>query len=135
MIARDEAHIPQSQGVVEIPPDTRNEINLVGVFYSHDLEGVIRNANQKIGFEISTKFDRDHDLNALFRCDHFPFLLRNVPAVWLFGGWHPGYHEPSDTIDQLDFPKLEKVVRLAYASARALADSPATPRFEVRSSN
>src|SRR5207302_1175973 len=68
MIARDEAHIPQSRGVVQIPADTTNEINLVGVFYSHDLESAIRRANRAIGLELSTKFDRDHDLNALFRC-------------------------------------------------------------------
>ncbi len=134
MIARDEAHIPQSQGVVEIPPDTRNEINLVGAFYSRDLEAVIRKANEKVGLEISMKFDRDHDLNVLFRCDHFPFLLHDVPAVWIFGGFHPGYHEPSDTIDRLDFPKLEKVVRLAYGSARSLADAPLTPRFQAAAS-
>lgn len=134
MIARDEAHIPQSRGVVEIPPDTRNEINMVGAFYSRDLERVIRKANEKVGLEISTKFDSDHDLNVLFRCDHFPFLLQDVPAVWLFGGFHPGYHEPSDTIDQLNFPKLEKVVRLAHDSARLLADAPSTPRFRAASS-
>jgi hypothetical protein len=131
MIARDEAHIPQSQGVVEIPQDTRNGINLVGAFYSPDLEAAVRKANERIGLEISTKFDRDHDLNALFRCDHFPFLLHDVPAIWLFGGWHPGYHEPSDTIDRLDFPKLEKVLRLAFETARSLADAPSTPRFKA----
>jgi hypothetical protein len=129
MIARDEAHIPQSRGVVEIPGDTRNQINLVGAFYSRDLEAVIRKADEKVALDITTKFDHDHDLNVLFRCDHFPFLLHDVPAVWIFGGFHPGYHEPSDTIDQLDFPKLGKVVRLTYESATTLANASATPRF------
>ena len=131
MIARDEAHIPQSRGVVEIPGDTRNQINLVGAFYSRDLESVIRKADKKVGLDITTKFDQDHSLNVLFRCDHFPFLLHDVPAVWIFGGFHPGYHEPSDTIDQLNFPKLEKVVRLAYESAEELANDASTPRFKV----
>ena len=124
MIARDEAHIPQSQGVLEIRPDTRNEINLVGVFYNPGLLASIQKANAATKFEISTKFDRDHDLNALWRCDHFPFLLHDVPAVWIFGGWHPGYHEPSDTVDQLNFSKLDKVVRLTYEAAKAIADKP-----------
>jgi len=131
MIARDEAHIPQSRGVVEIPTDTTNEINLAGVFYSPDLRDAVMQANQKTGLQISAKFDRDHDLNALFRCDHFPFLVHDVPAVWFFGGWHPGYHEPSDTVDHLDFPKLEKVVRLAYWTARSIADSSTPPRFSA----
>jgi Peptidase family M28/PA domain len=130
MIARDEAHIPQSRGVVEIPADTTNEINLVGVFYSPDLRAAILKANERIGLEVSDKFDRDHDLNALFRCDHFPFLLHDVPAAWFFGGWHPGYHEPSDTIEKLNFSKFEKVLRLAYWSARSIADSDTTPRFQ-----
>ena len=129
MIARDEAHIPQSEGVVEIPADTRNLINLVGVFYSADLRASIERANRRVDLELSTKFDRDHDLHALWRCDHFPFLLHDVPAVWLFGGWHPGYHEPSDTVDRLNFAKLEKVAQLAFWTASSIADEPTPPRF------
>jgi hypothetical protein len=37
MIGRDKAHIPQSEGVLQIAPDTGNEINLVGTKYSPDL--------------------------------------------------------------------------------------------------
>jgi hypothetical protein len=129
MIARDEAHIPQSQGVVEIPADTSNQINLAGTFYSPDLREAIVAQNGATGLDISTKFDRDHDLNVLFRCDHFPFLASGVPAVWIFGGFHPGYHEPSDTVDRLDFPKYEKVIRLTYLTARSLADADKPPRF------
>jgi Zn-dependent M28 family amino/carboxypeptidase len=131
MIARDEAHIPQSQGVVEIPADTTNEINLVGAFYSPELMASVLKANATIGLDISSKFDRDHDLNALFRCDHLPFLLRDIPAVWIFGGWHPGYHEPSDTVEKLNFDKLEKVVRLAYWTADSLASTAQPPRFHA----
>lgn len=130
MIARDEAHITQSRGVLEIPGDTHNEINLVGTFYSPELRDIIVDANAKSGLDISTKFDGDHSLNVLFRCDHFPFLMHNVPAVWLFGGFHPGYHEPSDTIDLLNFPKLEKVVRLAYWTAVSIGNTIQPPRFE-----
>jgi hypothetical protein len=73
---------------------------------------------------------RDRAMNALFRYDHFPFLVHHVPAVWFFGGWHPGYHEPSDTVDKLNFLKIEKVMRLAARSAAALANATDTPRFQ-----
>ena len=56
--------------------------------------------------------------------------MAGVPAVWLFGGFHPGYHEPSDTIDKLNFPKLEKVIRLTYRVASEVADAPSPPRFQ-----
>lgn len=83
-----------------------------------------------MGLDLSEKFDRDHDLNVLFRCDHFPFLLKDIPAVWLFAGFHPGYHRTVDTADKLNFAKLEKVTRLTYLAARRLADRRQPPRFE-----
>jgi hypothetical protein len=131
MIGRDEAHIPQSQGVLQIPADTSNELNLVGTTYSADLLDTIERENRNVGLTLDTKFDRDHRLNALFRCDHLPFLVAGIPAVWLFGGFHPGYHEPSDTVDKLNFPKMEKVIRLAYQVTEQVANDPRVPRFGV----
>lgn len=129
MIGRDEAHIPQSEGVLAIPTDTSNEINLVGAYYSADLLAVVERENQKVGLTLDTKFDRDHFLNALFRCDHLPFLAAGVPALWLFGGFHPGYHEPSDTVDKLNFLKMDKVIRLTYRVAADVANASVGPRF------
>jgi hypothetical protein len=131
MIARDEAHIPQSLGILNIDSDTSNDLQLVGTFYSPDLEKIIRSENQPIGLRIDTKFDHTTALNALFRCDHFPFLLHDVPAAWFFTGWHPCYHEPSDTIEKLNFPKMEKITQLAMRTAVALANSTAVPGFSA----
>jgi Peptidase family M28/PA domain len=132
MIGRDEQHIPQSEGALEIPADTSNRLNLVGAYYSPDLLSILERADRQVGLTLDTKFDRDHTLNALFRCDHLPFLLAGVPAVWLFGGFHPGYHEPSDTVEKLNLTKMEKVIQLAYAAALDVANSPAPPRFGPR---
>ncbi|MGC4048273.1 MAG: M28 family peptidase [Paludibaculum sp.] len=131
MIGRNEAHIPQSEGVLKISPDTSNELNLVGAMYSADLLKLIEEENRGAGLVLDTKFDRDHSLNALFRCDHLPFLAAGIPAVWLFGGFHPGYHEPADTVEKLNFPKMEKVIRLTYAVAEKVADAANPPRFGV----
>lgn len=132
MIGRDEAHVPQSEGRLSVKSDTRNVLNLVGTPYSPDLLAAIERANRGIGFELDSKPDRDSSQNTLWRCDHFPFLLVRVPAIWLFGGWHPGYHEPSDTIEKLNFDKIEKVTRLAYRLAMDLGDTSTPPRFQVK---
>jgi hypothetical protein len=129
MIAHDEAHIGQSEGVVDIPADTRNEMNVVGGFYSPDLAAAIAKANESVKLDLSTKYDRDHHLNTLFRCDHLPFLLHGIPAVWIFAGFHPGYHEPSDSVENLNFEKLDKVIRLTYDTATALANADGYPKF------
>jgi hypothetical protein len=129
MIGRDEAHIPQSQGVIEIAADTSSSMNLVGGYYSPDLVATLRRANRTVGLTLDTKFDHDHGLNTLFRCDHLPFLLAGVPSVWIFGGFHPGYHEPVDTMDRLNYPKIAKAIELAQRAAREVADADAPPRF------
>jgi len=111
--------------------DAANRIHLVGTYYSRDLLAAIRGQNRMTGLELSTELDADQALNVLFRCDHLPFLLSGVPAVWFFGGFHPGYHEPSDVVENLNFPKLQKVIRLAHDSAVALADTSAPPHFGI----
>ena len=78
---------------------------------------------------LETKFDRDYVLNTLFRCDHLPFLMAGVPAVWLFGGFHPGYHEPSDTMEKLNYPKIVKAIELSQRAASELANTATPPRF------
>jgi len=120
MIGRDEAEGAQ------------NLIDLVGTFYSPDLLATIQAENRRVGLELSTKLDADHTLNVLFRCDHLPFLLAGVPAAWFFGGFHPGYHEPSDTVEKLNFPKMQKVIALAYATATNLANAKTVPAFGVK---
>ena len=129
MIGRDEAVTPETEGVVRISADTSNEISLIGSFYSPELRALVQSENKSVGLTLGEKFDQDHRLNVLFRCDHLPFLIAGVPSVWFFGGFHPGYHEPSDTVEKLNFAKLEKVTLLAYRTARAAADAPVPPRF------
>ncbi len=129
MVGRDEAHTAESEGAYEITAGRTDQLNLVGAAFSPGLTDVLRALAPKAGLTLSDKFDRDSSMRALFRCDHLPFLQKGVPAIWLFGGFHPGYHEPGDTIDLLDFDKMERVVRLTAASVRRQAASGPPPAF------
>jgi len=129
MIGRDERPSEQTEGLVEIAPDTSNELNLVGIHASPELFALIERENQAVGLQLNPKWDRDGVLNVLWRCDHFPFLLRGVPAVWLFNGFTPDYHTPDDTPEKINYAKMEKIVRLAWRAGRALAEQDGWPRF------
>lgn len=131
MIGRGEAHTPESEGAYEITAGGSNQLNLVGAAFSPDLATAVERAARRAGMILSDKFDRDSTMRALFRCDHLPFLQKQVPAVWLFGGFHPGYHEPADTIDHLDFNKMERVVSLTLDAVSTLAGGSAPPRFRA----
>jgi hypothetical protein len=129
MIGRNEEHTPDSVGAYELTAAAPNQLNLVGAAFSRDLETLLAREAPAAGLTLSTKFDRDSSMRALFRCDHLPFLQKGVPAVWLFGGFHPGYHEPADTVDRLDFEKMARVVRLTAGAVRTLAAARTAPRF------
>jgi Zn-dependent M28 family amino/carboxypeptidase len=130
MIGRNEEHTAESTGAYDITAGQSDQLNLVGASYSPDLAGLLRReAAGPAGLRLSDKFDRDSSMRALFRCDHLPFLQKGIPAVWLFGGFHPGYHEPADTVDRIDFEKMARTVRLTVDAVRALGTTPAPPAF------
>jgi len=129
MIGRNEEHTPESLGAYEITAGRPDQLNLVGAAYSPELAALLQRASAGAGLTLSDKFDHDSSMRTLFRCDHLPFLQKGIPAVWLFGGFHPGYHEPVDTIDRLDFDKMARVVRLTVDAVSALASAAPPPRF------
>jgi Zn-dependent M28 family amino/carboxypeptidase len=128
MIGRNEEHTPESLGAYEVTAGRSDQLNVVGAAFSTDIFRVLQQAAAQSGMTLSDKFDRDSSMRALFRCDHLPFLQKGVPAVWLFGGFHPGYHEPVDTIDRLDLAKMERVVGLTVNAVRALGAASLTAR-------
>jgi hypothetical protein len=129
MIGRDEAASPQTDGLIAIPADTTNRLNLIGALYSPDYDHVVRETNQLINLQIDDRFDHDSVLNVLFRSDQFPFLLHNIPAFWWFTGFHPDYHHITDTVEKIDIVKMRKILQLAYLSAYRFAETAESPAF------
>ena len=129
MIGRDEEPSPQTDGLIDIPADTSNRLNLMGAPYSPDYDRIVRHENQLVDLQIDDRFDHEHVLNTLFRSDQFPFLLHNVPACWWFTGFHPDYHHITDTVEKIDFPKMQKILQLAYLVTWRFALDPTPPAF------
>lgn len=129
MIGRDEKPSPQTDGLIQVPADTSNRLNLIGAAYSPDYQHTVAKANQQVGLVLDDRFDHEYALNVFFRSDQFPFVLQNVPAFWWFTGFHPDYHHPSDTPEKIDYPKMAKILKLAYLSAWQFADEATPPRF------
>ena len=80
---------------------------------------------------------------ALFvRSDHYPFVKRGIPSVFLMTGHANGgkqawdnflgnvYHRPNDDLSQpIDWHAGARFAELNYRIARAIADSPEPPRW------
>lgn len=129
MIGRNEAPSEQTNGLIEIPQDTTNRLNLIGAPYSPDFDRAVRAANRSVGLDLDSRFDRENALNVFFRSDQFPFVLKDVPAMWFNTGFHPDYHHTTDTADRINYPKMTKIVKLAYLSAWRFASEAIPPAF------
>jgi hypothetical protein len=129
MIGRDEKPSPQTDGLIDVPADTSNRLNLIGAAYSPDYQRTVAKENQQVGLVLDDRFDHEYALNVFFRSDQFPFVLHNVPAFWWFTGFHPDYHHPSDTAEKIDYPKMAKILKLAYLSTWQFANEASPPKF------
>jgi hypothetical protein len=129
MIGRNEAPSPQTDGLITIPADTTNRLNLIGALYSPDYDKVVRQENEHIGLVLDDRFDHESALNVFFRSDQFPFVLKDVPAFWWFTGFHPDYHHTTDTAEKINYVKMAKILRLAYLTAWHFGDAEVEPAF------
>ena len=110
--------------------DNRNAVNIVGTLYNPDVRRVIELENRDIGLTLDYKTDSDDRESWLARSDQYPFATKGVPMVLFNTGEHPDYHTANDTWDRINYPKMEKIVRLVYLTAKNLANSATRPRFE-----
>jgi hypothetical protein len=129
MIGRNETESDQTKGLIEVPADTSDRLNLIGALYSPDYNRTVVAENKHVGLILDDRFDHESALNVFFRSDQFPFVLKNIPAFWWFTGFHPDYHHTSDTADKINYVKMAKILRLAYLTGYAFADEPVPPKF------
>jgi hypothetical protein len=129
MIGRNETESDQTKGLIEIPADTTNRLNLIGPSYSPDYNRTVVAENKYVGLDLDYRFDRDYALNIFFRSDQFPFVLHNIPSFWWFTGFHPDYHHTTDTADKINYAKMARILRLAYLTGFQFANDAVPPRF------
>ena len=103
-----------------------NAVNVIGTTRSASLKEVIEKANGGIGLTLRLRYDNNAS-QLMRRSDHWPFLNRGVPGVWIHSGLHPDYHTANDDADRINYPKMEKITRLVYQAAWDLASSSAKP--------
>ena len=129
MIGRNETPSDQTKGLIDIPADTTNRLNLIGALYSPDYNRTVVAENAHVGLTLDDRFDHESALNVFFRSDQFPFVLKNIPAFWWFTGFHPDYHHTTDTAEKINYVKMARILRLAYLSGFDFADEATPPRF------
>jgi hypothetical protein len=110
-----------------------DEVYVIGSkMMSSDLGDTSERVNKEyLNLQFNYKYDDPKDPNRFFfRSDHYNYARKGVPIIFYFSGVHEDYHKPTDSVEKIDFAKMEKVTRTVYAMALTLADAPARPRVD-----
>ncbi len=104
MVGRNEA------SAKETAAENEGSIHLVGSTKGGtSLHEAIMKANEHIGF----RFEYDEE-SVFKRSDQYNFFQQGVEVAFLFGGFHPDYHDDSDSIEKINFKKVVSASRLYY---------------------
>jgi len=100
-------------------------VYLIGAdMLSQELHDLSEQVNEEfIGLELDYTFNAEDDPNRYYyRSDHYNFAKNNIPVIFYFNGVHEDYHKVTDTVDKIDFEKVQRIARLVFLTAWELAN-------------
>ena len=91
---------------------------------STELHSINELMNQRhTQLELDYTYNAENDPNRYYyRSDHYNFAERNIPSIFYFNGTHADYHQITDTVDKINFAKMEKIARLVFHVTWELAN-------------
>jgi len=103
-----------------------------GKIISSALDSLVQVANNStVNLTLDSRYNDLNDPNQFYRrSDHWNFGRFGIPFVFYFTGVHEDYHQPSDEIEKIDFPKLARVTKLIYSSMIEIANHPERPAVD-----
>ncbi len=103
-----------------------------GEIISSGLDSLVVAANKKsVSMTLDRRYNDLNDPNQFYRrSDHWNFGRLSVPFVFFFTGVHDDYHQPSDTVDKIEFDKYTRIVQLIYSSAIKVANYDGRPEVD-----
>jgi hypothetical protein len=119
MVGRDSDGIQNGDAKrVEKASENYDTIRLVGSKrISQELDDLIQKQNTYVNFRF--KYDAE---DVYTRSDHYNFAKNGIPISFLFDGFHPDYHQPTDTIEKINFAKLTNSAKLYYLTILGMND-------------
>jgi Zn-dependent M28 family amino/carboxypeptidase len=77
------------------------------------------------------KYDDPKDPEQFFyRSDHFNYARKGIPIIFFMDGSHADYHQPSDSIEKINFEQMEKVTKTIFATGWELSNRASRPKVD-----
>ena len=103
----------------------RGRILVSGLDSTPSLDLDLKLAQAAVGLRLNTFSDGP----GVGSSDDTSFLLRKIPSIGFFSGFHADYHRPSDTWEKIDAAGGAAVAALALSLAGRIASRPDRPEY------
>ena len=102
----------------ESADDNINSLHLVGSKKGDpELHEIILEANKHV--KLSFEFDEE---GVFGRSDQANFYRKGTSVAFLFGGFHPDYHRPTDEPSKINYEKIAAAAKLYYLTAHGVTE-------------
>ena len=110
------------------PGDASHKDNVLveGAPTGKNFNDLLAAVNKKYDFDLTMKTD---SLPA--NSDHFSFYKKKIPVLFLWTGFHPDYHKPSDTADKINVEGMRKIADLSVDVIADLATEEKRPEYQT----
>jgi len=101
---------------------------------STELHAINEHVNREYtGLILDYTYNAEDDPNRYYyRSDHYNFAVNGIPSVFFFNGTHADYHKSTDTVDKINFEKMEKIGRLVFHNAWQLSNQDRRIEVDVK---
>lgn len=99
---------------------------------SLDLHEVNEAVNDALtNLELDYRYNDDADPNRFYyRSDHYNFAKNDIPVIFYFTGVHEDYHQPTDTVEKIEFGKMMTITKLIFGTAWELLNMDHRPALD-----
>ncbi|HEX8287883.1 MAG TPA: M20/M25/M40 family metallo-hydrolase [Pyrinomonadaceae bacterium] len=132
MIGRAQAAGDENHPVNKLLPK-QGEVFLIGSKMMSTELGELSEATNKafLNLSFNYKYDDPKDPEQFFyRSDHYNYARKGVPIIFYMDGSHADYHQPSDSVEKIDFAQMEKITRTIFATGWELANRATRPKVD-----
>jgi len=110
--------------------DYTNSVFVVGADrISTDLHNLIvdTNVSSKQPLKLDYELNDPNDLESIYtRSDHYSYASKGIPIAFFTTGLHKDYHQVSDEVGKILFPKMARIAQLVYETGFSIANTDRT---------
>jgi Peptidase family M28 len=107
-------------------PSEANTVYLVGSDrISTELHTISEGVNASLSKPLTLDYELNHpaDPQSIYtRSDHYSYASKGIPIIFYTTGLHKDYHQPSDSVEKIEFEKMARVAELVRATGERVAN-------------